>query len=102
MADQADISAWWAGVAAIAGGIVTAIGAAVRGGRGGSPDNGKPERNDSVLVARLDEHERRLNAQDRRIDDVFRLLEKIEDVISSLSADVREALTALRERRADK
>jgi len=97
MADQTDIAAWWAGVAAVAGGIVTAIGAAIRGRT--VTDMATPERHDDVILTRLDEHERRLSGQDKRIDDMFRIFEKIEDTIGVLQQDVREALTSLRERR---
>lgn len=91
MANDGDIPTWAAGVAAIVGGIVAATGAMFR--------RGQPDRTDNVIAALVREHDRRLNAQDHRIDDMYRLLEKMDDTIGTLQADVREALTALRERR---
>lgn len=89
MANDGDIPTWAAGIAAIVGGIVAAIGAMFK----------RPDRTDNVLAARIEEHDRRLNGIDHRLDDVFRILEKIDDTIGTLQGDVREALTALRERR---
>lgn len=97
MADQTDIAAWWAGVAAVAGGIVTAIGAAIRGRT--VTETATPERHDDVILTRLDELERRVNGHDDEFDDIRHKLEKVHDTTGILQQDVREALTSLRERR---
>jgi len=59
----------------------------------------KPETGDHVLAQRVAEMERRQSEMDDRIDDIFRLLDGVKSQLSTVAADVREALTRLQERR---
>lgn len=62
---------------------------------------GQPEKDDPMEVLRnkVADIERRQDAMDDRIDEVFRLMGSVKDALAVAQADVREALTRLQERR---
>jgi len=52
-----------------------------------------------VLANKIAEIERRQNAMDERIEEVFHLLGDVQRTMATCQTDIREALTRLQERR---
>jgi len=60
----------------------------------------QPEGGDlKVLANKIAEIERRQNAMDERIEEVFHLLGDVQRTMATCQTDIREALTRLQERR---
>jgi len=82
------------GGAAAAGTFIGTLWAALKFGRGR-----KTEESESMLAQRIDNLERRCNEHDERLKQHEQEIGQIFNALSVCTADVREALTRLQERR---
>lgn len=73
-----------------------ALGAALKFWKHDKPTEDDPM---EILRNKVADIERRQDAMDDRIDEVFRLMGSVKDALAVAQADVREALTRLQERR---